>query len=480
MPAEPDFLDAATSFLLAWAHVSAALLVTAHVLLTRRNVRAAIGWIGVAWLSPLLGALLYYAMGINRVSRRALRLRKRLAPMLKAIAPQPAVIAAQVPEHIAAIARVGDRLTGRMLTPNNAVSSLHGGDTAYPDMLDAIRGAKYSIALACYIFRGDKSGRSFVQALAEARDRGVEVRVLIDGIGSGFFRPSALPLLRAAKLKAARFMHDWRPWRTPILNMRSHKKILVVDGRIGFTGGMNIGDENCASAKPRLAVDDIQFRVEGPVVAQLMLTFAEDWSFTTGELLDGEIWWPVPQPAGQVAARGITSGPDEDIGNIENVLATAVAQARRRLRIVTPYFLPDDRLLTGIVLAAERGVEVEVLLPQRSDHRLLDWAMAAHVGFLDVPGISFHLSRPPFDHAKLVTVDGQWCAIGSPNWDVRSLRLNFEFLLEGYDQGLTRDIDRLIDTKLTRARALHPKRLMRRPIPIRLRDAAARLLLPYL
>jgi cardiolipin synthase len=211
-----------------------------------------------------------------------------------------------------------------------------------------------------------------------------------------------------------------------------------------------------------------------------MLTFAEDWSFTTGELLDGEIWWPAPEPAGTVAARGITSGPDEDIGNIENVLATAVAQARQRLRIVTPYFLPDDRLLSGIVLAAERGVEVEVILPQQSDHLLLDWAMAAHVSFLDMPGISFHQTGQPFDHAKLVTVDGQWCAIGSPNWDVRSLRLNFEFLLEGYDQGLAQDIDRLIDAKRARARPLSPKRLMRRPIPIRLRDAAARLLLPYL
>lgn len=304
--------------------------------------------------------------------------------------------------------------------------------------------------------------------------------MLIDGIGSRYFRSTALPLLAASGLKSARFLHDWRPWRTPILNMRSHKKILVVDGRIGFTGGMNIGDENCAGSGPDRAVDDIHFRVEGPVVAQLMLTFAEDWSFTTGEVLDGEVWWPEPKAAGTVVARGIASGPDEDIGNIENVLATAVAQARQRLRIGTPYFLPDERLLTGIVLAAARGVAVEVLLPQRTDHRLLDWAMAAHVGFLDVPGIGFFASRPPFDHAKLVTLDGQWCAIGSPNWDVRSLRLNFEFLLEGYDQGLAGDIDRLIDAKLARARPLSPNRLMRRPILVRLRDAAARLLLPYL
>lgn len=153
-----DVLDTATSFLLAWAYVTAALLVTAHVLLTRRNVRAAIGWIGIACLSPVLGALLYYALGVNRVTRRALRLRKRLAPRLASVAMPHSVIAARVPEHIAAIAKVGDRLADRPLTSNNVISSLHGGDTAYPDMLDAIRGAKHSVALACYIFRGDRSG----------------------------------------------------------------------------------------------------------------------------------------------------------------------------------------------------------------------------------------------------------------------------------------------------------------------------------
>jgi cardiolipin synthase len=459
------------------AQMLIASVVTAHVLLKKSDVRAALGWIAVAWLSPILGGLLYYVFGINRVTRRALRFRKRERGRASATGPavQPAVSA-----NIAALAGISLRVTGSPLMAGNSVSIMHGGDEAYPAMLAAIRDARHSIALASYIFRNDAVGRSFVDALIEARRRGVAVRVLLDSIGSGYILPATLRRLRTGRVSVARFLHTWVPWRMPFLNMRNHKKLLIIDGAIGFTGGLNIGAENSARLTSKHYVDDIHVRIEGPVARQLMDTFARDWSFTTGEVLGQDIWWPTLGPAGPVFARGINSGPDADMYKLETILSTALAQAQARVRIVTPYFLPDQRLQFAIAQARLRGVSVDILIPERCDYVFMDWAMQAHLRFFRDTLPSVYISPLPFDHAKLMTVDGEWCLVGSSNWDTRSLRLNFEFDLECYDSALTANIDALIDRKIAQSRRLGPDELASRPKWVQLRDAAARLLLPYL
>lgn len=457
------------------AQVLVAGAATFHVLLRKRSVRAAMGWIGVAWLSPLIGALLYYLFGINRVTRRALNLGKRgrggvtHLPVRFAEAP-----------NIETLAGVSLRVTGNPLTAGNSVSLLRGGDEAYPAMLAAIRGARHSIALTSYIFRNDSVGRSFAGALIEARSRGVAVRVLLDGVGSGYILPAILRQLQAGGVPAARFLHTWAPWRMPFLNMRNHKKILVADGATGFTGGLNIGAENSARITGKDFVDDVHARIEGPVVRQLMETFARDWSFTTGEVLEGTIWWPDLAQLGSILARGIASGPDADNDKLETILGAALSQARSRVRIVSPYFLPDQRLQFAMAETRLRGVVVEILIPEFSDYSFMDWAMRSHLRFN--PGLppSVYLSPPPFNHAKLMTLDQEWCLIGSSNWDTRSLRLNFEFDLECYDRALTAELDALIDRKIATSRRLSNEELMSAPTWKQLRDAATRLMLPYL
>jgi len=196
--------------------------------------------------------------------------------------------------------------------------------------------------------------------------------------------------------------------------------------------------------------------------------------------VQGPGWWPVINRKGNVTARGVSSGPDEDVGSIEMILATALGQAEHHIRIVTPYFLPDERLKSALILAALRGVRTELLIPERSDHVAMDGAMRAHLSFFPVEKMKCFTTPRPFDHSKLLTVDGKWCAVGSANWDVRSLRLNFEFLLECYDEGTVAGIDALIDEKISRAKPLTSACLAARPLIIRLRDASARLFLPYL
>ena len=316
--------------------------------------------------------------------------------------------------------------------------------------------------------------------MIEARKRGIEVRVLLDSVGIGYFFAAALYRLKSAGIFAARFLHTWLPWRMPFLNMRNHRKLLLVDGARAFMGGMNIGAEYSRQLADRDYVDDIHFQIDGPVARSLMEAFARDWAFTTDENLDRNIWWPELAEHGPVLARGLRSGPDADIYKIEMLVGAALTLAKTRIRIVTPYFLPDQRLQFAIGQACMRGVTVDIVIPDHCDYAFLDWAMRAHLRFFHHIPANIYMSPLPFDHSKLVTMDGEWSLIGSSNWDARSFRLNFEYDLECYDAGLAAQLDAIIDAKISRARKVSHGELAARPVPVRLRDAAARLLMPYL
>jgi len=268
------------------AHVALAVAVTVHVLLYKRSVGAAVSWIGIAWLSPFLGGLLYAIMGINRVKRRAQRLKRQHIPLAAA-----GLGAALTRDSLTPLEYAVGRLTGLPSKPGNLVEMLHSGDEAYPRMLEEIAGAKTSVGLCSYIFRDDSAGEKFHEALIQAQQRGVKVRVLIDGVGGGYFWSGTYNKLRKAGVPVARFLHSYFPWRTPFVNLRNHRKLLVIDGRVAFTGGLNIGAENVVAGNPPQPVRDTHFRIEGPVVEQLTDAFADDWQFTTGEQLD-DAWFP--------------------------------------------------------------------------------------------------------------------------------------------------------------------------------------------
>ncbi|MDB5740607.1 MAG: cls [Alphaproteobacteria bacterium] len=457
-------------------HILLAGIVTVDVLLKKSDVRGALGWIGAVWLAPVFGSLIYYMFGINRVTRRGLK----MGGLGRRQASEPPDVEPDAAPNIVLLNDVSQRITQNALTEGNDLTILRDGDEAYPAMLEAIAGAKHCVALCSYIFCDDASGRAFADALIGARRRGVTVRVLLDGVGSGYFFPAILSCLRSAGIPAEQFLHTWQPWRMPFLNMRNHRKMLVVDGALAFTGGMNIGSGNTSKGGAKPTIQDIHFRVTGPVVRVVMEAFARDWTFITDEVLDQPCWWPQLEAAGAVCARGLRSGPDGDLYRLELLLGAALTLARTRIRIVTPYFLPDPRLQFAIAQAGLRGVAVEIVLPQISDQRIMDWAMRGQLRFFRHVRCQFITTPPPFDHSKLCTVDGEWSLIGSSNWDARSFRLNFEFDLECLGRDFTAEIDAVIDAKIAQGRELSPDALAQEPVWLRLRNAAARLMMPYL
>jgi cardiolipin synthase A/B len=472
--------------LLSLTHIAAAAAVTVDAVLRKRHVPSIIGWVGLAWLAPIVGSLLYLLFGINRIHRTA------VAQELKAAwdgsselgveqrqALRGDALAAFAPAF-AGLARLGECITGSPLLRGNRIEPLENGDEAFPAMLAAIDGAQRSVALLTYIFDSDRAGEAFLQALVRARERGVQVRVLIDDVGSRYTRPTMLRRLRRAGIGAEAFLRTHLPRLFRYANLRNHRKILVVDGAIGFTGGMNVRESHWLACAPPVAAHCLHFRVTGPVVADLQRTFAVDWAFTTGEHLGGEDWFPPLEACDAAVARGVPDGPDADLDNIPHLLLGALSVAMHTVKIVTPYFLPDGVLLRALQVAAMRGVEVDIVLPSRSNVPIMDWAMAPQLPALLDKGCRIHSTPPPFDHTKLLVVDGFWSLIGSTNWDARSLRLNFEYNLECYDAPLARRLEALVEQKIARSARLDADVLRARPFAIRLRNGLARLLSPYL
>jgi len=467
-------------------NVVLSVIATGHAVLSKRDTRAAIGWVGVVWLAPILGVLLYVWLGINRIERRA-RLLRADRPRLglstgvgecRATLPDEARTLAGLP--LEPLVRLVRDVTRRPLLAGNRVTPLVNGDQAYPAMLEAIDAATKSVTLSTYIFAHDGAGQRFLDALRRAVCRQVEVRVLIDDVGARYSWRPMPRVLRKAGIPCAQFLRTMIPWRVQYSNLRNHRKILVVDGRIGFTGGINIHEQNCLEQHPRRPVQDLHFRATGPVVAQFQEAFADDWAFCTGELLQGDSWFSAVEPDGTVMARGIPDGPDDDFETLRLTLLGAIACARASILVVTPFFLPDASLIAALNVATLRGVQVDIVLPAENELKLVQWASTALLWQVLQRGCRVWLSPPPFDHTKLMLVDELWTLLGSANWDPRSLRLNFEFNVECYDRELATSLTDLAQTKIQRSQRLTMADVDRRGLPRRLRDGVARLFSPYL
>ena len=278
----------------------------------------------------------------------------------------------------------------------------------------------------------------------------------------------------------ALFLPGLRDAGLAFFNLRNHRKVLTVDGRIAFAGGMNIQQRNVHASKPPLPVRDLHFRIEGPIVAQLQEAFAEDWAFTTREVLDGPAWHPTLVPAGDTTARCFTDGPDGGLEILRSLLMGAIASARESVRIVTPYFLPDQATIAALAVAALRGIRVEIVLPERGNIPMVEWAATAQLWQVLQPGCRIYYTPRPFDHSKLMVVDRQWVLFGSSNWDARSLRLNFELDVECYDPALAKEMDDMITARIQAGRRVMLADVDARSLPRKLRDGAARLMAPYL
>ena len=449
------------------------LVASRHVLLHKREPRSALVWLVWVWLFPIVGPLVYFYLGVNEVGLPPHRV---VPERVKGKAPSFDTLAAAV--------------AGTPLRRGNQVRLLVDGTEGYPAMLGAIRRARSSVDLQTYIFDLDAVGEAFLRALEDAARRGVSVRVLVDGMGaSGARGPLKTRLKRAGGESRHYSRLDWF-FRQPLLNLRNHRKLLVVDGRLAFTGGLNISQRYAKGAVAKLielsrgglpAVRDVHFAVQGPLVADLGACFQADWKYSGG--LAG----PLPAPKKKrlsgavagVAARVVRSGPDEDRERIYEVLLGALALARRSVDLCTPYFVPDAPLLAVLRMLGYQGVRVRLFVPRVNDHTYMHWAGQEYYDDLLDAGVEIWEVGQPFIHSKLAVVDAQWVFFGSSNLDTRSFRLNFELNVEARSRGLASRISALLEGYRAGAKEIGRVHT-RRPAWKRLRGALINLAAPYL
>lgn len=452
----------------------------AHILLRHRDYRSAAFWTAMIVLSPLVAPLLYVFLGVNILRRRGRHYRRENEPWHDPVPENPLPLEPGVVREHQHLAMTLDRISRFCFLHGNTVRVLRNGTEAMPVMLEAIRGAKTSVTLASYIFEALGIGADFVAELRAAVGRGVQVRVMVDDAGTRYAWPPVIEQLQGLGVPARRFMPNHFLLRLITMNLRNHRKILVVDGERAFTGGMNVREGNMLERKPEHPVQDLHFDITGPAVSQIQRVFAEDWQFCTGETLEGASWFPNLAGNGPASALGIVDGPDEDLEVMPAAFFAAINAAREEILIATPYFLPNAVLVAALRLAAIRGVKVRILTPAENNIPMVAWAaQTLYPGLLQV-GVRIFESPPPFDHSKIFLVDGVWSFLGSTNWDPRSLRLNFEFNVAFYDRGLAAQLREIFYEKRSISREITREALEDAPLLHRLRNGFARLFIPLL
>lgn len=462
-------------------HIGLSVVASLHVLLFKENERTSLAWIGLVIFSPVLGSLFYWLFGINRIRRIA----KREHPHnLKQDFryKEDCIDFHGLPKHWCSSITAGYALHPVNYVDENSVELLVNGDNAYPAMIKSIQSAKQHIVLSSYIFDYDSIGRQFVNALAQAKLRGVVVNVLLDGIGVGYSWRKSDRALKSRGVRTAQFLPAISLTGFRFINLRNHRKILCVDGEEAYIGGMNISKNNQVNSAKH-PIDDVHFRVTGPVIDQISQVFIEDWFFATRELIQFPTYKAIAlksKAGNKVVSRVIQDGPDEHHNRIRWTLINALVYAQKSVRIITPYFIPDQTLMTSLHAAALRGVSVEIIVPEHSNILFVDWVMEANYSRIIEHGIKIFKNKRPFDHSKIVLIDDIWSFIGSTNWDARSLEFNFEINLECFDTGLNTQLTELFEKKKFNAEQVLEEDMSKLPIFKKVRNNLFRLFSPYL
>lgn len=489
------YIEAMELFALEWLDliivalggVVAQLATTVHILYTKDEVRSAIAWVAVVWLTSFIGVLVYLLFGISRIRRRAVAVRQR-----RGLAPREGPLEDPEGQHLGEITpdaphrwlahdRLAGRVAGTELTAGNIITPFEGGRAAYDAMVSAIDQAEHTVALTTYIFQADQAGRKIISALVRAKERGVDVKVLVDAVGNMYGLKPVSNLLRRRGIDVVTFNPARLSWRLAFFNLRTHRKLLIIDGTSGFAGGMNIRKHHLEGEDGTQSIRDTHFGLNGPIVTQMTEAFADDWLFSSKQKLDEALWLPNVTPiSGGMAARSIPDGPDEPQQKTAMIIESALASARDRVQIITPYFLPEQGLLAALKQAALRGVTIDILLPLKSNLPLFSMAALAGAKQLIEAGCRVFLSPPPFDHSKLMIVDSAWALFGSSNWDARSLKLNFEFNIECYDARFAVQMTNWVQPRFDAAKAVSLQDLKNRRRSHRVLGRIMWLASPYL
>jgi cardiolipin synthase len=463
-----------TALATVWVVISAGV-----ILLQRRSATATLAWLLVFLFLPVVGLILYRLLGPLRLQRK--QLKRRVGRRLIEDAIGAMELLRESGRDQVQVARVPIAMREPPPLHAEAIDLYVDGASAYAALFQAISAARQHVHLEYYIFEPDKIGTRLRDLLIEKARAGVAVRLLVDGTGSSRLGKRFLKPLRDAGAEIAWFNPIRLRWiRTRRIDFRCHRKIVVCDGVVGFTGGMNVADDQSAELS-RSYWRDTHLRIEGAAVVALQRLFVEDWYFATEALpaRAGELF-SLREGAGTHVVQIIGSGPDHDQLPIHSTYFTVITRATSRVWLTTPYFVPDEAIVAALCTTALRGVDVRLLIPLRGDSRLIDLAARSYVPDLVAAGVKVFEYLPRFIHAKTIVADDDIAIVGSANLDNRSFRLDFELTAIVYDREMTARLAEAFQADLRESRAIDAAALAGHSMFRRLGEAGARLLSPLL
>ena len=466
----------------------AALILIVAMLLSHLDPVKTVSWMVVIILLPYFGIILYFFFGQNYrkrkiYSRKGLRdaavmdtLGKKQILQLKVTDWEDVD---KVAEHKNIITLLLNN-SRALLTKNNRLEVYHTGRDTFAAMKKCIAAATDSIHLLSYIIEDDSIGNEFKDLLIQKAEDGVEVRVLYDDVGSWHLSKRYVKELRAAGVEVYSFAKVVFPWSARTLNYRNHRKILVIDGTVGFLGGVNIADRYM-NGNDYGHWRDTHLRIEGQAVHSLQATFLLDWFFVSKKQLgQRQRYYPPVSTDMEQYVQIVPSGPDSDWASIMQAYFSAISRAKEHIYILSPYFTPNNSILSAIKIASLSGVDVRLMLPKKSDAKLTYWSTLSYVSELLEAGVKIYLYQNGFNHSKVITVDGSFAAIGSANMDTRSFEHNFEITAMIYDKEITAQLEEHIEKDFKNCRLVRRKRWERRVLWRKFFEGFARLLSPLL
>lgn len=465
-------------------------LALAIIFLERRDPGATWAWLMVLFFLPLLGFILYLVFGQNLSRQRLFDWEdKKKIGIEEQISHQKKAIERGIYPFANPHTKENTKLIYMLLSYNDAVLSEDNHVYIYTDgaekfdaLMNDIRRAKNHIHIQYYIFRYDRLGKEIITLLTEKALSGVEVRILYDDMGSRTLRRKHFQHL----IKAGGFVETFFPSRIPFINLRlnyrNHRKIVVVDGQIGYVGGFNVGDEYLGKNPSFGYWRDTHLRVEGSAVHALQTRFILDWNQASKQydfMYDDRLF-PVPDITGDTAMQIVTSGPDSEWDQIKSGYLKLISSAKKSIYIQTPYFIPDASILDALRVASLSGIDVKIMIPNKPDHPFVYWATYSYAGELLKAGAKIYIYDDGFIHAKTIVVDEKLSSVGTANIDVRSFRLNFEVNAFMYDYETGRRLSKIFWHDMAVSYELTPELYQKRSNVIKFKESISRLLSPIL
>lgn len=455
------------------------------IILERRDPAKTLAWVLMIVFLPIIGFILYLIIGRQFRKRRMTAKKRALNENFYTLADCFSVDMCNLPQIPTSKERLINLIHNNAdfpLTYNNRVTILTDGAEIFPAFFAAVESAKEYIHLEMYIYRDDEIGNRLSNLLIAKVQAGIKVRMIVDGIGSRGLGKEYVEKMRAAGIEFHSFFPVRLSYMHSHVNYRNHRKILVIDGTIGFVGGCNIGDEYLG-LDPKIGYwRETHLQIEGTAVYFLQRIFLQDWYFVTGQTLEGLLpeLFPAPPEKGNKLIQITASGPDAHWEAIMQVYYYAIATAQKSVYLTSPYFIPNESILTALKTAALSGVEVKILLPAKPDHRIVFWAAMSYMEELMDAGAEVFLYQKGFLHSKVLTVDGTVSSVGSANMDQRSFNLNFEVNALVYDEPLTCKLEKDFWGDLSQSTQIDIERFRERPMRRRMLESVARLLSPLL